>query len=385
MDYIDNQNLLKSLFHLGEETIRIPGTETRIEKCRFSSSAAPLTDHQRSPEDELLMTFYEGNMEFVYPVFIPGGKEKSDGAVIMLHGLNERSWNKYLYWAQYLAEQTGRAVILFPIAFHINRSPVYWADPRSMQPVAAGRAELEDHVACATPFNAALSSRLDIHPEWFCTSGLQTCYDLIDLTSAIQQGDHPLFSKGSRVDFFAYSVGAFLLEVLMIGDPEGVFRESKSFLFLGGSSFEQMKGISRYIMDSKAFDRLEEVFIRQDPQGVKHKIHLPKHASFNVLWTSFMSMLRMDRLQAFRERSFARLGNRISAVGLAKDQVIPGKSILRTLWGASNRNLIPVTILDFPYPYLHENPFPIHHLEMRGSIDGCFRTVFNQASQFLST
>jgi hypothetical protein len=244
---------------------------------------------------------------------------------------------------------------------------------------------LTDNNACATPFNAALSSRLDMHPEWFCTSGLQTCYDLIALTGSIQKGEHRLFQSGSRVDFFAYSVGAFLLEVLLIADPDEIFKDSKSFLFLGGSSFEQMKGISKYIMDSKAFDSLEEVFIRQDPQGVKHKIHIPRQASFNALWTSFMSLLRMDRLQAFRERSFARISHRISAIGLAKDQVIPGKSILRTLWGATNRNRIPVTILDFPYPYLHENPFPMQKIELRTSVDECFKTVFNQASLFLKS
>jgi len=385
MDYIDNQNLLKNIFHLGEESIAIPGSDTRIEKCRFTSTSGRNAGSDESPPDHLLVTYFEGNEEFTYPVFIPKGLERSDGAVIMLHGLNERSWNKYLYWAQYLAEQTGKAVILFPIAFHINRSPGFWSDPRTMQHVAATRSEVEERIACATPFNAALSSRLDVHPEWFCTSGLQTCNDLIILTDSIRKGEHRLFSAGSKVDFFAYSVGAFLLEVLLIADPEAVFSESKSFLFLGGSSFEQMKGISKYIMDSKAFDRLEEVFIRQDPQEVKQKIHSPHHANFNALWTSFMSMLRMDRLQAFRERSFARLGQRISAIGLARDQVIPGKSILRTLWGATNRNHIPVAIMDFPYPYLHENPFPIQNTEMRSSIDGCFKNVFDQASRFLST
>jgi hypothetical protein len=46
--------------------------------------------------------------------------------------LYERSWLKYLAWALNLAELTGSYVILFPISFHINRSPATWKDPRTM-------------------------------------------------------------------------------------------------------------------------------------------------------------------------------------------------------------------------------------------------------------
>ncbi len=383
MDYIDNQNLLKGIFNLHDEVIRIPESGTRIMNCKFRSVVRPADQEVPETGDGLMLHYYEGNSDFTYPVFMPENRDRSEGAIILLHGLNERSWGKYLYWAQSLAENTGKAVILFPIAWHVNRSPEYWADPRSMVTVAQGRSDLNNGNAFASPFNAALSSRLDLHPEWFVTSGLQTCYDIISLTESIRSGTHPLFSENSSVDFFAYSVGAFLLEIILIANPDGLYSQSKSFLFLGGSSFEQMKGISKYIMDSEAFNKLEDAFIHQNPQEVKSKIHIPHLSHFNILWSSFITMLRMDRFQTIRDRSFSRLSTQISAIGLARDTVIPGKSILKTLWGAGNRNRIPVSILDFPYPYQHENPFPMNQPQIRLAVNHSFTHVFTQASRFL--
>lgn len=389
MDYYENQLLLKSCYDLSTRNIAIPGSRSRIVNCDFQSvvhpekQAAETMNVTADGHADLLLRSFEGNYNFTYPVFMPGEKPTADGAIIMLHGLNERNWHKYLYWAQNLSEKTGKAVILFPMAFHVNRSPGYWSDPRAMQEVARRRSLHTPENMVATPLNAALSTRLDSHPEWFCTSGLQSCYDLIFLTSIIRAGRHPLFNNGASVDFFAYSVGAFLLEVLLIANPDGLYSESKSFLFLGGSSFEHMQGISRYIMDAKAFDRLEDAFIRHDPQEVKKKINIQHLQTFNALWTAFMSMLRLDRHQAVREQSFHRLRNQISAIGLAEDQVIPAKSILRTLWGSGNHNRIPMTILDFPYPYCHENPFPVGNPAIRLQVNQAFNQVFNQAIDFL--
>jgi hypothetical protein len=389
MDYFENQMLLKSCYDFHARDMSIPGSRSRIINCDFRSVIKPdpklddsFTD-TRDGHPELLLRSFEGNYNFTYPVFMPEGKVTADGAIIMLHGLNERNWLKYLYWAQYLSENTGKAVILFPMAFHVNRSPGFWSDPRAMQEVAYNRISQTPQNSDATPVNAALSTRLDSHPEWFCTSGLQSCYDLISLSRLIRSGIHPLFTPGASVDFFAYSVGAFLLEVLLIANPEELFSESKSFLFLGGSSFEQMQGISRYIMDARAFDRLEEAFIRQDPDVVKQKINIEHLSTFNMLWSAFMAMLRLDRFQVLRERSFYRLRHQISAIGLSRDQVIPAKSILQTLSGSNNRNKIQMSVLDFPYPYSHENPFPIGNQALRPAVNEAFQQVFSVAVKFL--
>ena len=235
MDYFENQKLLKSCYDFHSPDISIPGSSTRIMNCNFQSVIRPDGNHDISDnisvagQPDLLARSYEGNFNFTYPVFMPSGVQKSTGAIVMLHGLNERNWLKYLYWAQYLSENTGKAVILFPMAFHVNRSPGFWSDPRAMQDAYQMRVNQSPENAVATPVNAALSTRLDTHPEWFCTSGLQSCYDLICLNRMIRSGKHELFSQGASVDFFAYSVGAFLLEVLLIANPEDLFLDSKSF------------------------------------------------------------------------------------------------------------------------------------------------------------
>ncbi|MFO7617968.1 MAG: DUF6051 family protein [Bacteroidales bacterium] len=388
MDYTDNQILLKGLFRLDQTEIRLPETDVRIVNCSFRSPIQPVDDTcfketMSDPGRALLVRQSEANSNFTYPVFMPEEKGPAQGAIILLHGLNERQWNKYLYWAQYLCEQTGKAVILFPIAFHINRSPEYWSDPRLMSEVSLKRTTVADADDLATPFNAALSTRLEKHPEWFCTSGLQSCYDIISLSTDIRDGRHPLFEAGTRTDFFAYSVGAFLLEVLLLANPDGLFSRSRSFLFLGGSTFEQMRGVSRYIMDRRAYDRLDQAFLRQDPAVVRNNIHLPRLSSFNQLWTSFLSVLKLDLMAREREESFRSLSDRISAVGLARDRVIPGGSILATLRGNRRPSGIPVRIMDFPYPYIHENPFPVTQPDIRRAVDSSFRDVFGQASRFL--
>lgn len=53
------------------------------------------------------------NTTFRYPLFLPEGNE-APGAIFLLHGLNEKQWDKYLPWAYELCLKTGYAVLLFP-------------------------------------------------------------------------------------------------------------------------------------------------------------------------------------------------------------------------------------------------------------------------------
>lgn len=97
------------------------------------------------------------NKTFNYTVFAPSGKEKRDKAIILLHGLNERTWEKYLTWAEYLAGSTGKPVILFPIAFHMNRTPGSWCNPRMVLPWVNRRKQEIDNLENSTFANVTLS------------------------------------------------------------------------------------------------------------------------------------------------------------------------------------------------------------------------------------
>lgn len=89
------------------------------------------------------------NQQFKYVIFAPAGADRFDRAIILLHGLNERSWNKYLTWAEDLVMTCGVPVVLFPIAFHMNRTPAAWVTPRGLVPwLNRRKQEIKNFVQC---------------------------------------------------------------------------------------------------------------------------------------------------------------------------------------------------------------------------------------------
>lgn len=120
------------------------------------------------------------NQQFKYVIFAPAGADRFDRAIILLHGLNERSWNKYLTWAEDLVMTCGVPVVLFPIAFHMNRTPAAWVTPRGLVPWLNRRKQEIKNLCNASFFNLALSSRLSVSPLRFYSSGLESAFNLID-------------------------------------------------------------------------------------------------------------------------------------------------------------------------------------------------------------
>ncbi len=208
MNYSDSYNTLKTAFNPDLPEIRIVSSDTRIKQFRFNSEDRIPDSPVMAPDTkvELLSenkdAFIRENYDFSYPVFIPGSKEKYSRAIILLHGLNERSWIKYLPWAQRLADGLQRPVILFPISFHMNRSPADWSNPRLMSAMLAGT-RLKNHRNHSSTFaNLALSLRLSRQPLRFFTSGTQSTSDLEKLIKTIQSGKHPLFNPKYNCGFF---------------------------------------------------------------------------------------------------------------------------------------------------------------------------------------
>ena len=212
MDYTEKYSELKAVFDPGKEEIIIPGSDICIRNVDFSSD----------PDLPFIINCKDfsisENRIFSYPVFTPANRE-SKKAIILLHGLNERSWVKYLAWAYRLAYDTGSYVILFPISFHINRSPDSWKDPRAMLDAVRERNVSAGNLKMSSFANVALSNRLTEDPLRFFRSGYQTSNDIIKLMLQIRKGEHKVVPAGSSVDIFAYSIGAFLGEIIMMGNP----------------------------------------------------------------------------------------------------------------------------------------------------------------------
>jgi hypothetical protein len=182
MSYLKDFNILKDKFDINQESINIDELFLQIHNLPFESfsynilpgeevyrcnehnktfkSSYNLETKPDTPNLNRILHFDDSkikeNINFNYSIFqsYKPDKEKaikekkkdkkkkpkkikSRGVIILLHGLNEKDWTKYLPWAKKLTESTHKTVILFPIAFHMNRAPKEWLDPKFMISVSA--------------------------------------------------------------------------------------------------------------------------------------------------------------------------------------------------------------------------------------------------------
>ena len=375
MEYTKTFNELKSLFTTEKKNISIQGSDIKIHNIGFHSDPPAI---EFSNKTDSLIT---ENHSFSYPVFSPRNI-KSDKVILLLHGLNERSWVKYLVWAYYLALNTDSWVILFPISFHINRSPSSWKDPRAMINFMKDRKSSIGEIDMSSFANIALSNRLTEDPMRFFKSGFQTVSDIEKLLSAVRDGEHEIIPRTNRFNIFAYSIGAFLAEIILMGNPGNLFPESKLFIFCGGSVFSNMQGSSRLIMDRLAFDRVYNYYLNDFEKTLTGKSPLVEFLHSNKIGLAFRSMIDHGRLKLFRENILKNLKEQIHSISLLKDTVIPCKGIISTLGNVNKKSIIDVW--DFTYSYTHENPFPILEFPLSKNVDYWFEKVFAEATMFLA-
>lgn len=336
---------------------------------------------ERLPDHEI-----RENFSFEYPVFIPaaGKTFKFEECILLLHGLNERSWSKYLPWAESLCMDTGKPVILFPIAFHMNRAPNDWSNPRSLVNLLNIRRDQYDGDRSISYANIALSARISKHPERFYLSGRQTWADLTALFEGIKTGRHRLFKEGTDIDIFAYSIGALLSQVALMANRKGLFSDARLFMFCGGSIFRSMQGISRSILDKPAFEQLQHYYVHVF--GNENQVLSQSNEKTTPFWkrdnafNAFLKMITPERFRLEREKFFNGLGDRIRGIALAKDTVIPYHGIEEALGLETSRGTIQ--LLDFPFDYTHETPFPINTKDTF-SLNRAFRDIFSRAADFL--
>lgn len=380
MNYSDLHEALKSSLDLNHQKNNLFDEKISIEFYDFQSESQTLNPNNGARiydanikaiiEDNLI----EENRVFRYPVFVPQFVSEFSQPIILLHGLNERSWIKYLPWAYRLAEQTGRAVILFPIAYHINRSPEHWGNPRKMQQSLSDRKSNFEDNSLSSFANVALSNRLSNHPIRFFTSGRQSANDLVLLLNQLKNGQHPLFPKGSHPDFFAYSIGAFLSQILFLANPSGLIDKSKLFLFCGGAHFCEMNGISKMIMDKAANERITHYYMVEFKEQMENNLPLQQYFSENSIAKGFWSMIAQENNAKDRIERFAALKNQISGISLLKDKVIPSEAI--------NKVISHILPLDFDFEYSHEVPFPLGNSSYTDQVNQAFDKVFNKAVAF---
>ena len=317
------------------------------------------------------------NTYFRYHLFMPGGAVKTNKLVLMLHGFNEKSWMKYYTWAECIVRQTGKAVLLFPIAFHMNRAPQAWSGTRGMFAASEQRKKQFPFLLHSSLSNVAISTRLQANPRRFVWSGLQTYYDVIQLLQQIKSGHHPAIDKNAGIDLFAYSIGAFLSEILVMSNHENYFSNSKLVMFCGGPVFNRISPVSKFILDSEANVNLYSFLVEHLDSHLQKDERLRHYLSGeHIEGTYFRSILNYSSMASVREERLKAIAPQLHAVALNGDTVIYPYEVLNTLQGKYRNIPVAVDILDLPYEFIHETPFPVM-IKNASLVNEAFDKVFN--------
>lgn len=410
--YLELYNLLKKEFALCEEESNIPSLGICIKRNKMISAAkeilpgketykclehgkefGPENDSNKNPLDTVESSILDipdisinCNNEFNYVIVDETARQtgsKLTQVIILFHGLNEKKWDKYLPWAYKLLKHTGKPVILFPLAFHMDRAPKEWSESKLMNAAAKERAAANVLNSHTSFVNAAISSRLSSNPQRFFWSGLQSYLDVTSLMQQLYKGRINGFGKGSTADIFGYSIGAYFGLILIMAGAGGFARNSKLFAFCGGPTLDRMYPISKYILDARASSQLGSYYLEMLNNGLKGNHRLEHYLSDEHPEESFFkAMLLYHHYKDLRENRLQEAAQRIYAVALKQDEVIPPIEVMNTLMGENHNISIKVETEDFPYPYSHVNPFPIAEKYSKET-DVAFLRIMKKAGEFL--
>jgi len=320
---------------------------------RYDCPDHGLTFDGEATDDDVIDCNIQENIRFRYPLLRestrPGGLRRRDRVTVLLHGLNERSFAKYLPWAHQLRQRTGDPVVLFPLAFHMNRVFPGWA--AEQQGIYLRRSALADNDG-AHRFNATISERLDKRPERFFWGAVQSYLDLMDLAREIRSGRHPHFSRDARIDFLGYSAGGYVSLILLLEDPEGLFTTSRAVIFGSSVPTRDLNLRSPLILDSAADTALTKLYVRHIDSlaGARMQHWFQFHGEGK--WVRALSGPKAD--SSLIEHRLRQIGARILGIANRNDNVAPAGSMLNSLQGLRRDTGIRVVEFDLG---LHESPF----------------------------
>ncbi len=326
-------------------------------RCEEHNISFPGERTIHSPEDVVI----QQNCVFRYPLVretrTSGSLKKHDRAVIVLHGLNERSFGKYIPWAYHIWNCTRAPVLLFPMTFHINRVSPRWAFEQ--------QANLESRRAIAGNenvhrFNAVISHRLGTHPERFIWGAIQTYWDIVDLLRSVREGRHPHLREDAVIDLVGFSAGGYVALVMMLDNPEGLFTDSRAVIFSSGSMVRDVNLSSLLIVDQAAEIALMNMYVkhRKKLSGPRLLHWMEEHREGQ--WFNCFCGLMPDRVKL--EPRLRAIAPRVVGIANTNDSVFPCGAIHNTLQGIHRDIPIRVEEIDLG---IHENPFAIPAYDWR--------------------
>ena len=293
------------------------------------------------------------NLEFRYPLIRPhapsGDQTRSRHLVILLHGLNERSYSKYLPWAYQLCRSMNAAVAMFPLSFHVDRVEPNWGRQIKQHEARRQAVARNENVH---GFNSVLSERLDTHPERFFWGGLQSYGDVVQLVAQIRAGQHRYVDPSAQIDLLGYSAGGYLSLGLMLGDHAGLFKESRAVLFGAGAVLRSTHLSTRLIMDMACEISLMKLYVR-----FTQRLATPRLAHWlgdheEGRW--FRALFGEEGERASLEARLKEIAPRLLAIANSNDEVIPAHAVLNTMQGLHRDTGVRVETLKLG---VHEHPF----------------------------
>jgi pimeloyl-ACP methyl ester carboxylesterase len=295
------------------------------------------------------------NNVFRYPLIREarsgGGLKRHHHAIILLHGLNEGSFSKYVPWACDLCRAAGTPVLMFPMAFHMNRVLPAWA---SQQLATAQRRGGLDGNDCAHRFNAVISERLNHRPERFFWGAVQTYLDLVDLAREIRSGRHAHFTEAARIDVIGYSAGGYLALFLLLDNRDDLFADSRGVVFASGVPFRDLDLASPLILDLTAEVALMKLFVKNfdPPHSARVQHWIESHREGRLMRLFCGQRAQRTALEA----KLREIAPRLLGITNVNDEVIPVGSMLNTLQGVKRDTGVPVREFELG---VHENPFSV--------------------------
>jgi hypothetical protein len=291
------------------------------------------------------------NLDFRYPLLraIGDGQERARRLVVVLHGLNERSFTKYVPWAHQLWRATGAAVALFPLSFQVNRVLPNWGRQLDLHLARRRALSRNENVH---GFNCVISERLDAYPERFFWGGLQSYGDVVDLVREIRAGRHPHVDPEARVDLVGYSAGGYLALALLLVDESGLFGDSRAVVFESGAALRATNMSSRFILDHACEVSLMKLYVRFTGSLANERLSHWLREHDVGRW--FRALCGDEAERPRLEARLRELAPRLLAISNRNDEVIPAPAILNTLQGLHRDTGVRIEELSLG---VHEHPF----------------------------
>lgn len=307
----------------------------------------------------------EENIRFRYPLLRDhqrGPLQRSTDVVILLHGLNERSFTKYIPWAYQIWAHARMPVLLFPISFHINRVRRAWGG--TQQECYRRRAEISGNEHFHR-FNAIISDRLHAHPERFFWGALQTYWDIIDLVGAIRADRHPHFAPDTRVHIMGFSAGGYIALSLLLENAHHWFDGSRGILFATCAAIRDVNLASNLIIDHAAEVALVKMYVKYREKRMNPRLtHWFTHHTEGKWFDAFCGLMPDRTLLHARLQQVA---PRLLGIANTNDQVMTPGAMLNALQGIRRDTGVAIKELTLG---IHENPFstPDYHQRERQMI-----------------